>query len=197
MLLLQAVPSAPMAPLVSLPFVVQLTPTHPSASLEKSEVPRESVLWAVLSKSVPWVRCICMQCVSPSWPINSHVHVLTLAHFMGRDSVKNNGIEEGALTQGKKPKSSSQLCYKLCVTLGKLISSLWGCVQWGRYGGPCHPDIHFLKHSSIHSLMVFIHSVSHLSWKLRKPVLWVRMPGNQNKIKSTLGKTDTQRLVYN
>lgn len=124
----------------------------------------------------------------------SCTHIST---FMGCDSVKNNGIEEGPLTQGKKPKSSSLLCSKLCVSLGKLISSLWGCVQWGRYGGPCHPDIHFLKHSPTHSLIVFIHSASHLSWKLSKPVLWVRMPRNQNKIKSTLGKTDIQHLVYN
>ena len=31
----------------------------------------------------------------------------------------------------------------------KLISSFWGCVQWGRYEAPCHPNIHFLKHSGI------------------------------------------------
>ena len=85
----------------------------------------------------------------PGWPINSPTHVLSAGTNIVCDTVKTTGtFKRSARLRGKRFESLSQLCYKLQVTLDKLIS--WGCVQCGGYEVPCHPNIHFLKHSGIH-----------------------------------------------
>lgn len=55
----------------------------------------------------------------------------------------------------------SGLLPTLCV-LGKLISSLWGCVQWERHRASMSSNKHSLTQAFIHSLTDFIPSVSHL-----------------------------------
>lgn len=95
--------------------------------------------------------------------------------------MKITGIMEVLVLGDKKPEALSQICYKLCVTLDKFISSLWGCGQWETYGDSM--SFHSVTGAFIHSFTDFIQS--HIcSLRLMEPVFCVRRLGIQNEFKS-------------